>query len=104
MIPSINLGTDSLGLGQMFSGTVSGITSAAGTEECGSKPTCIAITKTCKDKNKYYNECRMKALEVKDNASLRSTPATSGASPNQTTLIIVAVVLLVALVLILKNK
>lgn len=105
-LSSISLGSDSLGLGQMFGQTTSAITSATGTAECGSKPTCIAITKTCKEKNRVYNECRLKALDVKNSATLRSAaavtpePVKESLSPK---VIIIGLVVLVAIVLLIKK-
>ena len=84
MIPSINLASDSLGLGQMWSGTASAFTSATGTELCGSKPTCLAITKTCKEKNRVYNECRMRSLELMETQSNNQTAAQLGANNTRT--------------------
>lgn len=99
MLPSINLATDSLGLGQIFSG----ITQAKGTDECGSKPTCIAITKTCKEKNRAYNECRMRALELRSQTA--SNVPSSGNSGNlKMILIAVAVVAVLGLILFLIFK
>lgn len=80
MIPSINLGTDSLGIGQAYSS----LFSATGTELCGSKPTCLAITKTCKEKNRIYNECRMRSLELMETQSNNQAAASMGANNTRT--------------------
>lgn len=103
-LSSISLGSDSFGLGQMFGQTASAITSATGTEECGSKPTCISITKTCKEKNRVYNECRLKALDVKNSAILRSAPVqTQEKQAIDPKMIIIGFVVLVAVVLLIKK-
>lgn len=108
-MPSLSLGSDSLGLGNMFAGSFNAFTNAGGTEECGTKPTCLSFTKTCKDKNKTYNECRMKALDVKQtmaNNMGRNTEKTAPApQDNSKNLVyaVIGVVVLIVLVKILKN-
>lgn len=109
---SLDLSNDSLGLGQMFAGTASAITSATGTQLCGSKPTCIAWTKTCKEKNRVYNECRMKSLDVMSQQSRDTRSATvsedeaaaQAAKSKRTLYIILAIVALIILLLIFKRR
>lgn len=105
VLPSISLGHDSLGLGQI----AQGLGNAAGTAECGSKPTCIGWTKTCKNKNKVYNECRMKALDIKqtmaNNAGRNMTKTAPAPQDNSKNLVyaVIGVVVLIVLVKILKK-
>lgn len=53
MIPSLNLSSDSLGLGEIFGSILGG---QQGTAECGARPNCI-IGDNCKDRKKAYEEC-----------------------------------------------
>ena len=53
MIPSLNLSSDSLGLGEIFGSIFSG---QQGTAECGAKPNCF-IGENCKERKKAYEEC-----------------------------------------------
>ncbi|WP_107037852.1 hypothetical protein [Brumimicrobium mesophilum] len=105
MVPSINLGTDSLGFGQI----VQGLGNATGTAECGSKPTCLSFTKTCKEKNSVYNDCRMKALEVKQTMannigrSVSDSAAEEKVLPERVIYAVVGIVILIVLVKIFKK-
>lgn len=112
MIPSINLGSDSLGLGQMFGGTASALTSATGTELCGSKPTCIGWTATCKEKNRVYNECRMRSLELMEtqsnnaaqaNAAQRSSDIDTAIRNERILYGVIALVIILLVVFIIKK-
>lgn len=86
MIPSINLASDSLGLGQMWSGTASAFTSATGTELCGSKPTCISLGRNsnCARKTKAYTECMGNSLRLMETQSNNQAAASMGSNNTRT--------------------
>jgi hypothetical protein len=95
MVPSLNLGSDSLGLGALFQG----FTNASGTADCGSKPTCISFGKNsnCAKKTQAYNECLARSVTAKT----ITNPETSN---NKTLIGIVILVVVVVLIIILLKK
>lgn len=99
---SISAAQDSGGLGAMFQG----LANATGTDECGSKPTCISLSKNsnCAQKNKAYNECRMKALDVNSAIANNQTRSAEASNQNKTKIIIAFVVVVIVLAFILKRR
>lgn len=87
---------DVLGFGKMTGG-------AGGTAECGSRPNCVAwLDKDCGSKNKAYNDCVDKAMQIKAQTQTRQT---TGKGKNQI-LIVVAVVIgaIILFKVFTKNK
>lgn len=99
-LPSINLATDSLGLGSLFGGFTS---STKGTEDCGAKPTCISLSKNsqCAQKNKAYQDCILKSQEVKLKMSQTQQPQNS-ISPIM--LMVIGLIVLIIVVLLFKKN
>lgn len=94
--PSINLANDSLGLGSLFQG----FSNAKGTDDCGSKPTCISFGKNsqCAQKNKAYADCRMRALELKAAAPAKSVDQPAGNSKVIYIILIAAAILIMIMI------
>jgi hypothetical protein len=110
MIPSLNLATDSLGLGAMYQS----IFNKTGTAECGSRPGCISLGKksNCAAKQRAYEACTLKALETQNTMVTRSADvavsedeaAAQAAKSKRTLYIILAIVALIILLLIFKRR
>ncbi len=95
-------GTDWLGIGR------NGEALAKGTERCGSRPNCIAWTKSCKQSREAYNKCVTEtssqdyelAKMALNNDARKNAPAEPAISPK---MIIIGIVVLVAIVLLIKK-
>ena len=102
MVPSINLASDSLGIGGMFQGISSVFTSGSkGTDACGSKPTCISIGKNsqCAMKNKAYYDCVSKSQDIK--MSEATKPVTNSTPP---IFLVATVIIVIILIIFLTRK
>lgn len=94
--PSINLATDSLGLGGMF-GALTG--NSQGTEICGRAPNCL-FGSDCKERKAAYQACNQK---VADSLATRNTKST-GIQTSTIFYIGAAVILLVLIFLIIRRR
>jgi hypothetical protein len=103
---SLDLATDSLGLGAMYQS----IFNKTGTTECGSRPGCISFGKnsSCAAKQRAYEACTMKALESRNAMVAKSADVAvseeAAAKSKRTLYIVLAIVALIILLLIFKRR
>lgn len=94
-IPSLNLSSDSLGLGTLFSSVFGG---QQGTAECGARPNCI-IGSSCKDRKEAYEEC-VARTQANNAINAKNAVATTAITEEQKTKRMIYIAIAIAIVFV----